>query len=105
MADIDPSLHRQFRRTLEEKLELARRNNSRMVVSWELSKTLESVELVCGETFFDATVVDHIATSLTRMLGVGRRMGLVDREVRHFTMRCTSLEAGTPSFVQSYEVA
>jgi hypothetical protein len=84
----NPSVRGEFRKNLEERLERASSKNSLLIVSWELSEELDRAGLVCRENAFDGQVIEHVAASLIRLLGVGRRLGLVDRQTRHFTLEC-----------------
>lgn len=88
MATADPSVLREFRKNLEDRLERASTTNSSLIVSWELSEELDRAGLVCRESAFDGQVIEHVAASLIRLLGVGKRLGLVDRQMPIFTLEC-----------------
>jgi hypothetical protein len=49
-------------------------------------------------------VIEHLATSLTRLIGVGKRLEVVDREVRSLTVECRPSTGGEALFVRTYEV-
>jgi hypothetical protein len=101
---IDPALRRKYRKNLEEKLELVAANNPGLIVSWELSPSLDRADLVCGESVFSEQVMEHLAQSLTRLLSVGKRLGLVEREKRSFTMECMLPTESQPMFTRTYDV-
>lgn len=105
MATVDTALRRKFRRTVEERLEVATANNSRMVLSWELTTELNHVALTCHGDVFEPAVVEHLATSLTRMLGVGQRLGIVDRTLREFTIECTGHAGATGPLTLRYDIS
>jgi hypothetical protein len=88
VARPELALKKKFRRNVEEKLELVTTNNSTVILSWELSPTYDRVSLVCGEQTFSDRAVIHLATSLVRLLGVGKRMGIVDRDLRRLVVEC-----------------
>ncbi len=104
MANLDPEFRQQFRKTVEEKLQLASSHNSDLIVSWELSDTYDRAGLVCQEKVFNAQVVEHVAASLIRLLAVGKRMGLVSRDMRNFTIECFPAEGETSLFARTYAV-
>jgi hypothetical protein len=104
MAGPDVALQRTFRKNVEEKLETASVNNAGVIVSWELSESYDRVSLVCGETRFSDRVLLHLGTSLSRLLGVGKRLGLVDSSMRSFTMECYPVGGDEPLFVDDYRV-
>lgn len=105
MAVIDSALRRKFRRTVEERLDVAATNNARMILAWELSPSFEHVALTCHGDTFHPHVIDHLATSLTRVLGVGKRMGLVNHAVNDVTIECTGLGGSTETLLFRYPVA
>ena len=104
MRTIDPALRRKYRKNLEEKLELVAANNPGLIVSWELSPSLDRAHLVCGDSVFSEQVMEHLAQSLTRLLSVGKRLGLVEREKRSFTMECMLPTESQPMFTRTYDV-
>lgn len=104
MAGPDLALQRKFRKNVEEKLVTASTNNAGVIVSWELSKSYSHVSLVCGETRFSERVILHLATSLCRLLGVGKRMGLVDPTMSSLTVECFPPHSDVPIFVGDYRV-
>jgi hypothetical protein len=104
VAIVDPAVRRKFRQDLEEKLELASVNNSGLIVSWELSDSLDRAGLVCQEKAFNAQVVEHVAASLIRLLGVGKRLGLVDRDMSSFTVECYPPQGNQSLFARTYSV-
>jgi hypothetical protein len=104
MPAIDSALRRKYRQSLEEKLELVTANNPGFIVSWELSASLDRVDLVCTEVGFSKQVIEHLAQSLTRLLGVGKRMGLVERQHSSFIMHCVPPALTEPIFSRTYEV-
>jgi len=104
VATVDLALRRKYRKSLEEKLQLVSGNNPGLIVSWVLSSSLDRADLVCGENVFSEQVIEHLAQSLTRLLSVGKRLGLVDRTMRSFTMECVLPTAATPIFSRTYEV-
>lgn len=85
---VDPALRRKFRKTLEAKLDVAALNNQRVIVSWEVSSLYDRVAIVCHESTFSERVIDHLATSLTRLLGVGKSLEIVDRNLTSMTVEC-----------------
>lgn len=105
MAPVDTSLRRQFRRTVEDRLEVATANNARMMLAWELSPNFDYVDLTCHGEVFEPSVIEHLATSLTRVLGVGKRMGIVDRGLRQLTIVCTGHAGATEPLTLRYEVS
>lgn len=104
MAGPDLALRRKFRKNVEEKLELVAHNNRGVVVSWTVSKSYNRITVVCGEGQFSERVMVHLATSLSRLLGVGRGMGLVDSAVKSFTLECFVPSSEEPIFVRDYGV-
>lgn len=100
----DSALAQKFRDQVEGRLEVAVANNPRVMVSWELGSALDRVVFVCNENFFEERLIGHISTSLTRMLSVGRRMGLVDKDVSTVTLECVPQDGSTPLFVRQYEL-
>ncbi len=104
MAIVDPAVRRTFRKNLEEKLQLASVNNSQLIVSWELSDSFDRAGLVCQEEVFNAQVVEHVAASLIRLLGVGKRLGLVDRGMSSFTVECYPPSGNESLFARTYTV-
>jgi hypothetical protein len=91
---IDPAVRRKFRKTLEGKLEVAALKNQRVIVSWEVSSSYDRVAIVCHEATFSERVIDHLATSVTRLLGVGKSLEIVDRNLTSLTVECVP-QAGT----------
>lgn len=89
----DPSVRQVFRKTLEGKLEVAAINNPKAISSWKLSSSLDRVTIMCTADSLSEPVIDHIATSVTRLLGVGKRLNIVDRALRAVTVECLP-EAG-----------
>lgn len=102
MATIDPSFQGQFRKNLEERLERASSSNAALIVSWELSDQLDRAGLVCRESAFDGQVIEHVAASLIRLLGVGKRLGLVDRQMNNFTLECFPEGSNQELFRRTY---
>ena len=100
----DPSVRRKFRKTLEGKLEVAALNNQKVIVSWELSPGFDRVAIVCHEATFSERVIDHVATSVTRLLGVGKRLDLVDRGLNAVTVECRPSAGTTVLFHRVYAV-
>lgn len=100
----DPALRRKFRKGVEEKLELARVNNPGVIVSWTLSSECDRVDLVCDQTVFNERVINHLGESLVRLLGVGKQMGLVDREIRALVVECVSQQTSGVAYFAHYEV-
>jgi hypothetical protein len=89
----DPSVRQELRKTLEGKLEVAAINNPQAITSWDLSSSLDRVTITCTEDSLSELVIEHIATSVTRLLGVGKRLNMVDRTLRAVTVECLP-EAG-----------
>lgn len=104
MAVVDAALRRKFRRTVEERLEVATVQNARMILSWELSPTFSHLALTCHGDVFEPRVVEHLATSLTRIIGVGKRMGLVDRGLSKLTIECSGYDGAAPPALWHYDV-
>ena len=100
----DLSLQRRFRKNVEERLATATERNADLIVSWELSKGYDRVALVCGEERFSDRAIIHLATSLVRLLGVGKRMGLVDRELNVLTVECFPRQGTDTLFTRAYGV-
>lgn len=98
-------MRRKFRRTVEERLDVATANNSRMILSWDLAANLNHVALTCHGDVFEPSVVEHLATSLTRMLGVGQRLGIVDRTLRELTIECTGHAGATGPLTLRYAIS
>jgi hypothetical protein len=90
-----PSVRLKFRETLEGKLDVAAHNNPKTIASWELSSSLDRVTIVCTEEPLSERVIEHIASSVTRLLGVGKRLDIVDRTLRAVTVECLP-QAGNP---------
>jgi hypothetical protein len=89
---------------LEGKLEVAALNNQKVIVSWELSPAFDRVAIVCHEATFSERVIDHVATSVTRLLGVGKRLDLVDRGLNTVTVECRPSAGATVLFHRVYAV-
>lgn len=104
MSQPDVALQRKFRKNVEEKLEIVAHNNVGAIVSWEVSKSYNHVALVCGEEHFRERVIVHLATSLSRLLGVGKRMGLVDSDMESFTLECCLANSDDVVFARDYGV-
>jgi hypothetical protein len=100
----DPAVRRQFRKTLEGKLDVATINNERVIVSWELSPSFDRVAIVCHESTFSERVIDHLATSVTRLLGVGKSLEIVDRGLNSVTVECFPQAGDTALFRRVYAV-
>lgn len=100
----DLSLQRTFRKNVEERLTTAAERNADLIVSWELSKSYDRVALVCGEERFSDRAIVHLATSLVRLLGVGKRMGLVDRDLNVLTVECFPQQGTDAIFARAYGV-
>lgn len=104
MTGPDAALLRKFRKNVEEKLEIVEQNNAGVILSWEISRTYDRISVVCGEGQFNERVIVHLATSLSRLLGVGKRMGLVERTITGFTLECFGPSSDVAVFVRDYEV-
>jgi len=104
VASQNLALKKKFRRNVEEKLELAAAKNSALIVEWELSPQYDRVALVCGEERFSDQVVIHVATSVVRLLGVGKRMGIVDKDLSRVVVECYSTGSGHSLFAREYGV-
>lgn len=89
----DPALRRSFYKSLEDKIHRASAQNPGVLVSWELAKSCDHLTIVCEESPLRDTVIRHLADSLTRLLGVGRRMGLVEKTLSELTIESVA-EAG-----------
>lgn len=63
------------------------------------------LSLTCHGDVFEPSVVEHLATSLTRILGVGKRMGIVDRGLKEFTIECSGHAGAEAPVVLRYAVA
>lgn len=105
MAVVDSALEQKFRETVEGRLEVAAAHNSRMILSWELSASFGHLSLTCHGDVFEPSVVEHLATSLTRILGVGKRMRIVDRGLKEFTIECSGHAGAEAPVVLRYAVA
>jgi hypothetical protein len=99
---VDPAVRRKFRKTLEGKLEVAAINNQRVIVSWEVSAAYDRVAIVCHESTFSERVIDHLATSVTRLLGVGKSLEIVDRGLNTVTVECFPQAGSTVLFRRVY---
>jgi len=104
VAKVDPGLAGTFRHNVEEKLERATLKNSSLILRWELSDTFDRADLVCDETVFNQQVIEHVATSLIRLLSVGKKLGVVDRKLDKFTMQCWPQDSKNPLFRRSYQL-
>lgn len=100
----DPSLRRTFRKTVEGRLAVVVANNPTVIVSSELSASLDTVSLVCHEDTFSARVVNHLGESLVRLLGVGRRLLIVDRGMTTVTIHCVPAGGGPALFSGTYSL-
>ena len=100
----DVSLQRTFRKNVEDRLATATTRNAGLIVSWELSKSYDRVALICGEERFSDRAIVHLATSLVRILGVGKRMGLVERNLDSLTVECFPPHSDTAMFASTYGV-
>ena len=100
----DLAVRRKFRKTLEGKLEVAALNNQRVIVSWEVSATYDRVAIVCHESTFSERVIDHLATSVTRLLGVGKSLEIVDRGLNTVTVECVPQAGSTVLFRRVYPI-
>jgi hypothetical protein len=104
VPEKNSAFRKTFRGNVEAKLHLASANNSGVILSWELSESFDRADLVCGEAAFNPRVIEHLATSLTRLIGVGKRLEVVDREVRSLTVECRPSTGGEALFERTYEV-
>jgi len=84
----DLAVRQEFLKTLEGKLEVAAINNPKAISSWKLSSSLDCVTIMCTEESLSEPLIEHIATSVTRLLGVGKRLNMVDRSLRAVTVEC-----------------
>ncbi len=100
----DLAVRRKFRKTLEGKLEVAALNNQRVIVSWEVSPTYDRVAIVCHESNFSERVIGHLATSVTRLLGVGKSLEIVDRGLTAVTVECFPKAGSTILFRRVYAI-
>ena len=98
----DLALRSKFRKTVEEKLHIVATNNPTVIVSAEISPSLDAVSLVCHEQAFNERVVNHLAVSLVRLLGVGQRLLIVDRTVTTMTIQCVPTTGGSVFFRRTY---
>lgn len=104
MATVDSALLRKFRGTVEDRLEVATANNARMLLAWDLAAGFDHLALTCHGEVFEPSVIEHLATSLTRMLGVGKRLGIVDRGLRQLTIVCTGHAGATGPLTLRYDI-
>ena len=104
MVSVDSALLRKFRQTVEERLEVATTNNARMLLAWDLAAGFDHLALTCHGAVFERSVVEHLATSLTRMLGVGKRMGIVDKGLLQLTIVCTGHAGATGPLTLRYDI-
>ena len=100
----DLAVRRKFRKTLEGKLDVATANNQKVIVSWEMSPSFDRVAIVCHEATFSERVIDHVATSVTRLLGVGKSLEIVDRGLTSVTVECFPQAGDTALFRRVYEI-
>jgi hypothetical protein len=59
---------------------------------------------VCHESTFSERVIDHLATSVTRLLGVGKSLEIVDRGLNSVTVECFPQAGDTALFRRVYAV-
>lgn len=100
----DPAFRRSFQKSLEQKIAHAQAQNPGVLVSWELSKACDHLIIVCDDSPMRETVVRHLADSLTRLLGVGKRMGLVERSVSALIVKTFAQVGNTPLSSHLYPV-
>jgi hypothetical protein len=62
------------------------------------------VAIVCHESTFSERVIDHLATSVTRLLGVGKSLEIVDRGLTNVTVECFPQAGSTVLFRRVYAV-
>ena len=104
MSSTDPTFRRKFRKNVEEKLTVATTNNPRVIASWELSRQLDRVDVVCHENSFDELVISHLGSSLIRLLGVGKSIGALDARVDTFTVNCVGTDTREILVQNSYQI-
>jgi hypothetical protein len=75
-----------------------------MIGHWTLSAEFDRVSLSCHAEFLDSAVIDHIGQSLTRLLGVGRKIGLVDSGTRSITLTCSTYTDEDIGLERTYEI-
>jgi hypothetical protein len=89
---------------VEERLEVATANNARMLLAWDLAANFDHLAITCHGATFEPSVIEHLATSLTRMLGVGKRMGIVDKGLLQLTIVCTGHAGATEPLTLRYDI-
>lgn len=104
MSSSDLTFRRKFRKIVEQKLDVATTNNPRVIASWELSRQLDRVDLVCHENSFDEQVISHLGASLIRLLGVGKSLGALDSQVQTFTVNCVGTDTSEILVHNSYQI-
>ena len=105
MPQADPSFRKKFRKNVEQKLAVAANNNPRVIDSWELSPSLDRVDVVCHENTFDERVIAHLESSLLRMLGVGKTLGALDPQIETFTVNCVGTETSEIVALNHYQIS
>jgi hypothetical protein len=104
MSSSDPTFRRKFRKNVEQKLNVATTNNPRVIASWELSRQLDRVDVMCHENSFDERVISHLEASLIRLLGVGKSLGALDSQVQTFTVSCVGTDTSEILAQNSYQI-
>ena len=104
MSRTDSTFRRTFRKNVEQKLTVATTNNRRVIASWELSRQLDRVDVVCHENAFDELVISHLGSSLIRLLGVGKSLGALDSQVDTFTVNCVGTDTSEVLVQNSYQI-
>ena len=102
--NLDSVAQSDFRKTLERKLEVASVNNTGLIMSWEISPRYDHVRLICDRDVFQENVVGHVATSLTRLLGVGKRLGFVERNLGTVTIECVAQKGLKGISIRTYSI-
>jgi hypothetical protein len=69
-----------------------------------VSAAYDRVEIVCQESTFSERVIDHLATSVTRLLGVGKSLEIVDRGLNTVTVECFPQAGSTVLFRRVYAI-
>jgi hypothetical protein len=104
MSSPNASFRQKFRKNVEQKLDVATKNNPRVIAGWELSRQLDRVDVVCHENSFDEQVISHLAASLIRLLGVGKSLGALDPQIQTFTLNCVGRHTSEILTQNSYPI-
>lgn len=104
MRKVDPAIQRTFVKSLEDKLNTAQANNPTLIVAWELLPELSQVNLILRSVATHDPVIDHLGASLVRLLNVGKKLGLVERDLVRLEITCFSQKGKKVLFSNGYLV-